>query len=124
MPAVIVQPAWAPEKLQLVPGSVGKVSETVTFFATPVPELVTVTVKPICSPALTEAASAVLEIVTSGQFTVIVWGPLEGEPSFVLVTEAVFVTDGQVAAVVDEEMWTDAEAPAARLKLALPQVRT
>ena len=62
-PLVIVQEAAsAPSLLQLVPLLVGKVSDRVTPFATPVPavgELLTVMVKPIGSPALTGLTSAV-----------------------------------------------------------------
>src|SRR5436309_2590488 len=106
MPAVIVQPAWAPEKLQLVPGSVGKVSETVTFFATPVPELVTVFLKPICSPALTTLFPYTTLFRSDGQFTS---SDAEASwpfatvgvvtPSLEAATEAALETEPQVAEV-------------------------
>jgi hypothetical protein len=42
-----------------------------TPVAEPAPVLVTVTVNPMSEPAFTEALSAVLVIVRSGQFTVV-----------------------------------------------------
>src|SRR5438093_729873 len=106
--------------LQLAPGSVGKLLEFGPLFAPPVPELVTVTVKPICSPALTEAASAVLVIVIDGQFKIgrascrervemvgVVASSLEA------VTSAVLDTVPQVAEVVVDTTCAEVE-PVAR----------
>ena len=60
-------------------------------------------VKPICSPALTVALSAVLVALRSGQFTVIDTGPDEllfALESASAETPAVFSMPGQVSALV------------------------
>ena len=68
---VIEQPAVAGLIAQLMPVPPGSGSLKVTAFAVPGPGLETVIVKPIALPALTEDASAVLEIARFGQFTVV-----------------------------------------------------
>src|SRR5689334_23744029 len=67
------------------PAVLGSASVTLTPVAVPAPLLVTVSLKPMGSPALTEAASAVLTILTSAQLTV-TESELSPEPSFVDVT--------------------------------------
>ena len=62
LPPEIAQPAASGVSLQLTPVPVGSGSLTVTPLAVPRPVLVTVTVNPIGSPALTDAASAVFVI--------------------------------------------------------------
>ena len=57
--------------VQLVPASVGSVSVTTTPLATPGPLLVTVIVKPIGSPADTDAASATFSMSIEAHWTVI-----------------------------------------------------
>ena len=73
---------------QFTPVPPGSGSLIETPVAEPAPVFVRVTVNPMSEPALTEALSAVLVIVRSGQFTVV-----EAEsfpaPSFVLVNDAV-----------------------------------
>jgi hypothetical protein len=56
---------------QLMPVPVGSGSDNVTPVAVPTPLFLTVIVKPIWSPALTVALSAVLVISRPGQFTVV-----------------------------------------------------
>src|SRR5512132_897898 len=56
---------------QFTPVPPGSASEIETPVASPAPAFVRVTVNPMSEPALTEVASAVLVIVTSGQFTVV-----------------------------------------------------
>jgi hypothetical protein len=62
-------------------------------------------------PGETGEASAVLEIVRLGQFTVITTLPELPVPPFVLLKEARFDTEGQVANVVGDVMWTVVEPP-------------
>src|SRR4029079_12442574 len=69
---VLFQPPPWPAIVQFRPGLIGSGSTRVTFFASPVPVLKTVTVKPICSPAFTCAASAVFTIWIPGAATQIV----------------------------------------------------
>ena len=69
-----------------VPPGSGSLIETPV--ASPAPVFVRVTVNPMSSPALTEAASAVLVIVRFGQLTVIV-AVSDPVPPFVLVNDAV-----------------------------------
>jgi hypothetical protein len=54
----------------VIPVPVGSGSESVTFVACPTPLLVTVMVKPIGLPALTDAASAVFVMAKVGARTV------------------------------------------------------
>src|SRR5437763_1443325 len=63
-PAVIDQPLseWAASIDQLVPGLLGSVSLPVTLLSIPAPELVSVIVNPIWSPAETVAASSTLSL--------------------------------------------------------------
>src|SRR4029077_11548888 len=70
MPAGIELPAASSD--QVTPGADGRLSVKVTFFASPAPELLNVTVNPIWSPALTVPLSAVFAIVRFGQLMVIV----------------------------------------------------
>src|SRR5262245_8145694 len=81
-------PAYAGLIDQLMPEPVGSGSESVAECATPVPELLTVIVKPMSSPALTVGASAVFVTVRFGQLTVIV---ADASTEFELVAEAVAV---------------------------------
>src|SRR5438045_3625125 len=67
-------PAYAGSMLQSTPLPEGSGSSSMTALAVPVPSetaLLTVTVNPIGSPALTGVASAVLVIDRSGQSTVV-----------------------------------------------------
>jgi hypothetical protein len=64
-------PAYAGLIDQLTPAPVGNGSESVTDFAVPAPEFPIVIVKPMLSPAFTDAASASLSIVSAGQLTVV-----------------------------------------------------
>ena len=63
------QPAPWPAIDQDRPAFTGSVSESVTPFASPRPELDTVKVKPIWSPAFTCAASAVFTMWIAGALT-------------------------------------------------------
>src|SRR3990172_6062938 len=81
----------------------GKVSVRVTFLATPGPLLVTTIVNFAVSPALIVPLSAVLTTTRSGQFTVIVTGPVDGLPSLPLVALAALTTCPHVAEVVGED---------------------
>jgi len=130
---LIEQPVSEPpaSMVQLKPVFVGKVSETLTLFAVPVPpalELVTVIKYPIESPALTAAASAVFVTEMSGHRTLILIGPevllaRADEASFVAEAVAVFATVPQLFAVVGEIMCTLALAPGAKspkLQLSVP----
>src|SRR5579859_5907429 len=73
VPAVIAhvpaQPAPWLAIVQFRPAFVGSGSERVAPAASPVPTFQTVIVKPICSPAFTCAASAVLRILIVGEAT-------------------------------------------------------
>ena len=57
--------------IQLISVPAGKLSVTLSPVAVPAVLLVKVTVKPICEPALTLAASAVLVMATVAQRTVV-----------------------------------------------------
>ena len=87
--------------------------------ASPAPVLLSVTVKPICSPAVTVALSAVLLIVRCGQLTVMVTDALLPLPPFCDVKLAVLVSVcvPHVAAVVGLVTWSLSVAPAARLNV-------
>src|SRR5438067_2025498 len=77
---------------QSTPGPPGSGSSITTPVAVPVPAtalLLAVTVNPICSPALTDAASAVLTRLTSGHSTLVVASSLSG-PLLLAVSVAVF----------------------------------
>src|SRR5258708_1876870 len=65
-------------------------------------------------PALAEAWSGGLVMVTTAQLTMIGMGPTFGLPSLLVVAEAVLLTVPQVAEVVGEVMWTWTEAEGAR----------
>jgi len=85
--------------VQLIPFPAGKVSLTLSPVAMPAPPLPRVTVKPICDPALTLGASAVLVIETVAQRTV---SEAEAEPSppLSVVKLAVLLCVPQLAPVV------------------------
>src|SRR5437773_1287218 len=78
------------------------------------PLLVIVTVKPICSPALTEAASAVLATSMSAQLTVVESERSE-ERRVGEVSEAVLSYVPHDPLVVLLTMWTVVWAPPARV---------
>src|SRR4029079_19152297 len=82
----IDQPADAGEIDQLRPD--GRTSVKVTPFASPAPVLRSVTVKPICSPALTLSASAVLSTSIAAHLTS-TEAASESDPSFEVDTYAV-----------------------------------
>src|SRR5438093_1571932 len=116
---------------QVRPALAGNVSLTATPVAVPVPAalpLDTVITKPIEVPALTVPASAVLVILRTGHWTVMLIGPSElfdwvPPPSLVAEAEALLATGPQVSAVVGEVMWTCLLAPATRspkLQASLP----
>ena len=69
---VIEQPATAGLIDQFTPLPAGSGSLTVTFVAVPAPVFETTIVKPIASPALTDAASAVFVICKPGHCTDVV----------------------------------------------------
>src|SRR3954452_13662694 len=100
--------------VQLVPASVGSVSETVTPLASPGPLLVTVIVKPILSPADTEPASATFSMSIEAPSTT-TWSVSSSEPSLVVLTWAVLITGlaATVALVVGLVMWTVRTCPEA-----------
>ena len=60
--------------LQLMPGPPGRASVKARPLAAPAPSLVSVTVKPIWSPALTVSASEIFEMPISAQRTSTVGG--------------------------------------------------
>ena len=95
----IEQPAFAGLIDQLMPVPVGNGSDKVTAFAVPVPELLTVIVNPIGSPALTDAASAAFAIVRCGQLTAVL-ADAWTEPALVAVAVAVFGYAPQLANTV------------------------
>src|SRR2546427_134964 len=111
---------------QSTPVPPGSGSEMETPVASPAPVLVSVTVNPMSSPALTEAASAVLVIVRLGQFTVIVavaelsvWS----DPSLSAATVAVFESVPQSWASVTPETWIVFDTPSssvANVQLRVP----
>ena len=68
--------------------------------------------KPIWSPAVTLSASAVLSMSMSAQSTSTASESVS-DPSFAVVTEAVFSTSPQSPASVMAMTWTAVEAPAA-----------
>src|SRR5262245_57042271 len=70
------------------PEPAGSASLTVTPLAVPVPELLTVMVKPMASPALTVLASATLVMWMSPELQVMT-SLSSSEPSLVVVTNAV-----------------------------------
>ena len=78
------------------------------------PLLVSETVNPAWSPADTEAASAILAMDTSPQFTAMsAWAP--PEPSLEVVKVAALCRLGHSVLSVVVTTWTEAEAPAARV---------
>src|SRR5262249_4029376 len=98
--------------LQSMPGPPGRASVNARPVARPSPELLIVTVKPICSPAFTEAASAVFSIPISAQRT-IVGAEASSAPSLPVVAAAVWSSVWQASLGVRERRWTLAGAPAA-----------
>lgn len=108
----IEQPVTAGLMLHEIPVPVGRVSESVTDFAVPGPALLTWTVNPIALPASTVSLSAVFVTERLGQFTTTCAVDC-AEPSFAVVTWAVFGIVAQLADVVGETMCTDADAPGA-----------
>src|SRR2546423_857065 len=116
-PSVIWQEGSVEEAIDHdVPASVGRGSETVTPRAVPAPPLVTVTVKPMGSPAETVAASAALAMSMAAARTG-TEAEAESDPSLVVDTDAVLETgeSAAVAPVVGEVMWTCLLPPLARL---------
>src|SRR6185436_14525332 len=95
----------------------GNASVKETPVALPVPMLLTVTVKPICAPALTVAASAVFSTLMSGHCTVTLALALllvlSLAFSLVAEAEAVFDTGPQLADEVVATTWTVKLPPAA-----------
>jgi hypothetical protein len=87
---VIDQPVDAGSMLQLMPGPPGSASVKARPVASPSPLLLRVTVKPICSPALTVASSAVFSTSMSAHRTSVEALALS-EPSLPVVTEAVLL---------------------------------
>ena len=82
------RPPALSSRVQARPESVGSVSVTTTPLAVPVPLLVTVTVKPIWSPGLTLAASAIFSMSMSAGLQVIE-ADASSSPSLVEVAVAV-----------------------------------
>src|SRR5436190_1745739 len=113
---------------QSTPAPPGSGSEIETPVAEPAPVFVRVTVNPTSEPALMEALSAVLVIVRSGQFTVIVavselsvWS----DPSLSAATVTVFESVPQSWASVTPETWIVFDAPSSRVanvQLRVPDV--
>ena len=83
-------PPLATTQVTPLPEPAGRLSLTVTPLAVPVPLLLTVTVKPIGSPALTVAASAVLLTWMLAGLQVML-AELLSLPSLVVVTLAVLL---------------------------------
>src|SRR5438128_964077 len=93
LPAIEHRPGldWLPTtQVNPLPEPAGRLSLTVTPLAVPVPLLLTVTVKPIGSPALTVAASAALIAFMLGGLQVML-AELLSLPSLVVVTLAVLL---------------------------------
>ena len=110
-----MSPVIAPS-VQVTP--VGSGSETWTSVAEPLPVFVTVTSKPIGSPALTGPAGlAVLVMPIWAQSTSIAPAsellPCWATPSFVAATVAVLFSGPQSFLSVRPETWTVADAPEA-----------
>src|SRR5258706_440744 len=64
-------------------------------------------------------------MVTFGQFTTMTTPAVDGDPSLVELADAVFVTFGQLAVDVVDEMCTDKDAPElSETPLAPPQLST
>jgi hypothetical protein len=74
--------------VQLTPSPAGRLSLTLMALAVPAPLLLKATTNPICAPAVTLAASAVLLIVTSAQLTVTA-ADSEPEPPLLVLKLAV-----------------------------------
>src|SRR5437867_2461521 len=108
------QPASLDSMLQLTPAPAGRLSVKARPVARPSPLLQSVTVKPICSPALTDGASASFATSISAHRTSVV-AEASSEPSLVVLTDAVLSYVPQLSFVVLLTTWTDALAPAARL---------
>ena len=111
----LAPPVW-PAIPQSTPLPAGKASARVTPSAVPVPAallLVTVIVKPIGDPALTDAASATFVIDRFGHKTVSVAFALIGG-AFVASAVAVFEYALQLASVVALVTWTLKLAPGAK----------
>src|SRR4051794_29642111 len=85
---LIEKPASPDSMLQLTPLPEGSASLNDRPLATPSPLLLRVTVKPICSPALTESASACFSTSTSAHSTS-VESLASSEPSLAVLTDAV-----------------------------------
>ena len=110
--------------LQPTPVPAGSGSFSVTLVAVPVPAtllLLTVTVYPIAVPALTDAASAVLAMLSLAHSTVVV--ALDCT-ELLLPAEAVAVFEyaAQLEVEVALVTCTEAEAPAARTPMLQPNV--
>src|SRR5260370_34081467 len=91
------------EIAQLTPefvAPVGSASVTTRLLAAPAPVFVRLIVKPICCPALTVDASAVLVMPMPGQLTVIGTGPTLPLPSLLVEKLAELLTVPHVLAVV------------------------
>src|SRR5438132_1209496 len=91
LPAIEHSPGldWlATTQVTPLPEPAGRLSLTVTPLSVPVPLLLTVTVKPIGSPALTVAASAVLPLSLHDALPILL-AELLSLPSLVVVTLAV-----------------------------------
>src|SRR3954451_4497048 len=104
-PAAIAQLPFQPAPCEAIvqdrPAFVGKVSFSLTPWASPAPALNTVSVNPIGSPTLTSALSAVFAILIDAGLTQTVASD-DGLPSFVVVTLPVLSTTplpGQAPAV-------------------------
>ena len=64
-------------------------------------------------------------MVIDGQFTTMTTPAVDGDPSLVELADAMFVTFGQLAVDVVDEMCTDKDAPeASETPLAPPQLST
>src|SRR4029078_7198336 len=106
----ISQSAFAGSMVQVRPA--GRTSVTDTPLASPSPLFSRVRLKPICSPAETLGASAVLLMLMSAQFTS-TFADASSEPSLLVDTDAVLFTSPQSACVVVATTWTVELAPPA-----------
>src|SRR5512142_226821 len=116
VPPVMEQPVAVVFAASMVQAKLpGRLSVMTTPLASPGPALVTVMVKPTVSPALTDAASAVLVMLRLGHCTVMTVAGVVAEPSLLVVTEAVLVIVPQAAGVVGAVTVTALLPPVARL---------
>src|SRR4051794_10532175 len=97
--------------LQSTPEPDGSGSLIAPPVAVPAPLFVAVTVNPICEPALTESASAVLVRLRLAHWTTTLAKSLSPPVPLVVDTLALFLTVPQSAGVVGAVMWIAVSEP-------------